>query len=323
MKAAKRKKEHQRSTRRTTENATIIMSQKPTQSKSNTFNSSVLEDSKYLKQNLMGNKIMSSPKMQRGSNSNRDRGVLYQNDYSSTFTLVDCLSNQQNQVQDDHLISTNIDIPPGNLPILPGEEDDRTCLTIDNVLSAKECTKIIQRSEEAKFQRALVNIGVGEILDADYRNSDRCIIDDADFARVIFKRIESLLPSILPGATAGRSSNVNWKLSGLNERMRILRYSQGHFFAEHRDGYYAKNVNERSFMTIMIYLNSEFKGGSTILPSRGDVASGVGNVEILPQCGRVFVFDHILKHEGAEVISGVKYAIRTDVMYKVEEAERY
>lgn len=35
------------------------------------------------------------------------------------------------------------------------------------------------------------------------------------------------------------------------------------------------------------------------------------------QAGDVLIFDHRLLHEGAAVTSGVKYAVRTDVMYSI------
>ena len=119
---------------------------------------------------------------------------------------------------------------------------------MNNVLSENECSRIIQRSEDVGYKQALVNIGVGEVLDSDYRNSDRCIIDDVEFAQILFERIKPFLPASMYG---------NWKLCGLNERMRILKYGKGK--------------------------------------------------------------EHVLRHEGAKVSSGRKYAIRSDVMYECDE----
>jgi len=36
-----------------------------------------------------------------------------------------------------------------------------------------------------------------------------------------------------------------------------------------------------------------------------------------PKTGSALVFDHYLYHEGSEVISGVKYAIRSDVFFYI------
>ncbi|HVK69187.1 MAG TPA: hypothetical protein VM694_32235, partial [Polyangium sp.] len=36
---------------------------------------------------------------------------------------------------------------------------------------------------------------------------------------------------------------------------------------------------------------------------------------VRPAPGSVVVFDHLLLHEGAEVTAGVKYAVRSDLIY--------
>lgn len=90
------------------------------------------------------------------------------------------------------------------------------------------------------------------------------------------------------------------------------------FFSAHCDGSYQRTEKEKSFHTIMIYLNAggkngSFLGGSTIFPlrRRHDCFT-----EYVPTCGGVLVFDHLIYHKGATLQSGVKYAIRTDVMFK-------
>ena len=40
---------------------------------------------------------------------------------------------------------------------------------------------------------------------------------------------------------------------------------------------------------------------------------------VVPRAGRVLVFQHNILHEGSTLISGTKYAMRTDVMYKCKE----
>jgi len=55
----------------------------------------------------------------------------------------------------------------------------------------------------------------------------------------------------------------------------------------------------------MVYLNGGARGGETRFE----------NVSITPEPGLALLFDHYLLHEGAEVIEGTKYVLRTDVMY--------
>ncbi len=42
---------------------------------------------------------------------------------------------------------------------------------------------------------------------------------------------------------------------------------------------------------------------------------------VRPVTGRVLIFEHHLPHEGAKLLNGVKYTLRTDVMYKTEGRE--
>mmetsp|Transcript_16557 Transcript_16557/g.24776 ORF Transcript_16557/g.24776 Transcript_16557/m.24776 type:complete len:277 (+) Transcript_16557:158-988(+) len=237
---------------------------------------------------------------------------IHKIDYSTCFSLVDCIDerHESGNHPENGFFSSKVELPPDD------RDAHKVCSTIEGVLSSKECNKIIERSEEARFQTALVNVGRrGEVHDPDTRNSDRCIVDDCDFANVIFERIEDFLPKIRTDR-----GGLHWELVGLNERMRILRYKDGHFFAKHYDGSYRRNRREHSFLSLMIYLNSgggvDFEGGSTnFLPSTFSEGKDY-HTEYVPKRGSVLLFDHVLLHEGAKLVSGTKYCIRTDVMYK-------
>ena len=232
-------------------------------------------------------------------------------DYSTSYKLDDCLN-----INDDRANKVKCH----KIGIPEAIHADKSCFVINHVLSSNECNETIIRAEKAGFRQALVNVGGGEMLMEDYRNSDRCIIDDDTFAQIIFERIKGMIPQTIEGM-----DRCTWKLKGLNERMRILRYGEGNFFAEHRDGAHGRNINEQSFLTIMIYLNDgekDFVGGATnfIASPRGERIHRIIS-EVVPRTGMVLVFDHRLLHEGARLFSGKKYAIRTDVMYERTDKE--
>ncbi|CAF3417371.1 unnamed protein product, partial [Rotaria sp. Silwood2] len=109
--------------------------------------------------------------------------------------------------------------------VLPNLEDrNKLAFILLNVFTLKECQEWIELSEQRGYSPAKVNIGNGqEELITDYRNSDRCIIDDENMANILFQRIESFLPKIYDG----------YHLVGLNERLRFLRYDPGQKFAPH------------------------------------------------------------------------------------------
>ena len=58
----------------------------------------------------------------------------------------------------------------------------------------------------------------------------------------------------------------------------------------------------------MIYLNDNFKGGETKF----------NDLVIAPKKGSALLFYHYLEHEGAEVIEGIKYVLRTDIMFRLK-----
>jgi predicted 2-oxoglutarate/Fe(II)-dependent dioxygenase YbiX len=92
---------------------------------------------------------------------------------------------------------------------------------------------------------------------------------------------------------------------GLNERFRFYRYDPGERFAPHRDGAYHRDNGEDSLLTFMVYLSEGFTGGDTVFP----------NLAVTPRLGMALIFEHQILHEGAAVISGRKYVLRSDVMY--------
>jgi hypothetical protein len=68
-------------------------------------------------------------------------------------------------------------------------------------------------------------------------------------------------------------------------------------------------------MTIMIYLNEGFTGGCTqFLDPKNELNSN----DVVPKTGQALLFDHLIYHAGAPLTEGVKYAIRTDVMFSTK-----
>ena len=62
----------------------------------------------------------------------------------------------------------------------------------------------------------------------------------------------------------------------------------------------------------MIYLNDGYEGGNTKFYHDDDRLKA----NIVPRQGMALIFDHLQLHEGAPVVSGRKYVLRTDVMYR-------
>lgn len=169
---------------------------------------------------------------------------------------------------------------------------------IKNFLSDAVCDSMIGKAETTGFEQAKVNFGGGEErVFKGIRNNERILYEDAVLAKAFWKKAESYLP-----ATFQQS-----KVSGFNELFRFYRYERGQRFKMHVDGSFVRNERERSQYTFLMYLNDDFEGGATLF-HEGQV--------IRPSKGDALVFKHELRHEGAEVTKGIKYVLRTDVLYQ-------
>ncbi len=187
-------------------------------------------------------------------------------------------------------------------------------IVIDNVLSPDECAQWIAETESIGYEIALVNIGGGlQRKMTDIRNSSRCIVDDISRAKEIWERVKSFIPMVPLAASVPFE---------LNERLRFLRYDTGEYFAPHMDGNYRRERNDPrwgdvSHLTIQVYLNEGFEGGSTRFFHR----SRENEVfDVVPRTGSVLIFDHAMMHSGEVLVSGRKYALRSDIMYTAHTA---
>jgi hypothetical protein len=230
-----------------------------------------------------------------------------------------------------------------------GAAPGRFICVLPDILTRDECDAFIARSEGAGFTQAQINVYGQQRTNESVRNNDRAIIDDPSFAEDLWQRIrarassdERLMTHLLfaPWVKIGRTSSSGgdgdgdspWECVGLNERLRVLRYDPGTYFAPHFDGNYVrtsqnwrwKGADERmdrkgetSHVTCMLYLNDGFEGGATRFFGRDDdCAEEEGNVaDVVPVAGSVLLFEHHVLHEGCLLTDGRKYALRTDVMY--------
>ncbi|MCP3144354.1 prolyl hydroxylase family protein [Pyxidicoccus xibeiensis] len=190
------------------------------------------------------------------------------------------------------------------MPFLPNPDDELgthnpLLLTVDNLLSAEECRAMIERIEQEGPTAAPITTSAGFVMRPDIRNNTRVMFDDVPLATTLFERIAPHLPRRLEG---------KWEVCGANERLRCYRYEAGQYFAPHFDGAFVRNHNERSLLTFIVYLNDCPHGGATNFFALEQ--------SVKPRMGTALLFNHHLFHEGAIVTEGLKYALRTDVMYR-------
>jgi prolyl 4-hydroxylase len=170
---------------------------------------------------------------------------------------------------------------------------------IEDFWTPEACDDFIFKTEAIGYEPATIETGSGQKVVTAVRNNNRVIYKDHELAGILWQQLKSFAPNQI-----GYSKAV-----GLNELFRFYKYQPGQEFKRHRDQSYIRSDGEASYYTFMIYLNENYEGGET----------NFGNQVIQPKKGLVLVFLHNLEHEGKPVINGIKYVLRTDIMFRLEE----
>jgi hypothetical protein len=183
-----------------------------------------------------------------------------------------------------------------------GKKKNLRFFVIHNLLTNSECQHYINESERAGYTSL-------DGYQTSYRSNDRVTIVSQSLSDLLFKRISVYFPDSIT------HHDTTWEPIGLNEVFRLCRYGPGGVFGAHRDSYFSRSAQERSFMTINIYLNDTDGGSTRFLDPT--------NEEIIfpcqPQTGKALVFLHNEYHDGDVLRSGSKYLMRTDLMYRLKD----
>ena len=170
--------------------------------------------------------------------------------------------------------------------------------TIDNFWTKQECEDFISKSELIGYEPATIDTEKGQIVVETVRNNNRVLYKDTILADKLWQQLKPFAPTQIG----------NSKAVGLNELFRFYKYQVGQEFKRHIDQSFIRSDIEASYFTFMIYLNDNYEGGETTFTS----------LTIEPKQGTALIFFHDLEHEGSSVKKGIKYVLRTDIMFKLE-----
>ena len=220
------------------------------------------------------------------------------------------------------------------------------------VLSAAESSAWFAWAEGCAFEPATQRAGAGKA----HRDCSRLVLDDAALAQQIWQRVSAFVPKVIgeplrsprrnAGAAAaaaagagadGSFSQQNRMAVGCLPTIRLYRYDLGQSFGKHIDGCTdAPQISKtaRTEVTLLIYLNSaggdrgaqggggggldSLEGGATVF-FRGKLGTSLA-CSVAPRAGTAVLHSHgerCLLHEGARVTRGVKFILRTDIVYDV------
>ncbi|KAI5953824.1 hypothetical protein CANMA_004662 [Candida margitis] len=193
-------------------------------------------------------------------------------------------------------------------------------ITINNFFKPELCQDLI-KSFETKLKLETTPL----IKSKDYaaRYNDRALVNDLKSADTLWQYMKQILASNpYDDPQLKQVVKIFSTAIGLNPQLRIYRYTQGHHFGAHYDDSVVCTVppegkiKGKTDWTLLIYLtgDDEFKGGGTIFyPDYGSEA-----LNIHPSKGMALLHKHgdaCLRHEAELVKKGVKWVLRSDVIF--------
>lgn len=165
---------------------------------------------------------------------------------------------------------------------------------IPQLLNPTECETLVHLAEQARFLPAGVRTTEGQKSMPSVRNNERTMVESPPWVALLWQRLGGVGLPELDGEAA----------VGLPKDLRFYKYLPGHRFKMHKDGPWQED-GLTSRLTCLVYLNEGFGGGAT----------DFREFQVAPVTGTAILFVHDTWHEGALVNDGVKYVLRSDVMY--------
>ncbi|KNC84369.1 hypothetical protein SARC_03414 [Sphaeroforma arctica JP610] len=199
-----------------------------------------------------------------------------------------------------------------------------TIYTLTNFLSDSECAAWIEFGEREGFEASFQK----QNRECAHRDNGRISIESESIAQAFFLRLNPSLPE----------KYGTRQLNSCNTNIRLYKYGPGQRFGRHVDESVVDSNGRKSVYTVLVYLNGHNEDNTSETPRSGDGAdleainTLVGGetkfyrrhhgsaiaCAVRPKKGQALLHGHgaqCLTHEGAEVKEGVKYLLRTDVMY--------
>lgn len=222
------------------------------------------------------------------------------------------------------------------------QQNDLILIELGSLLTSNECDEILMSIQDENFQN------MKKQYDTQKRNNQRLIVIDDRFARTLWRRLKfshRLTKLISNTKPLGFNVQGTWQMSGVNRAMRFNKYHENQYFTVHKDAQYAPNADERSLLSLIIYLTDDFEKGETkfYFPTQsfkadikgltvkeeiqayGGLDHGYDCITIKPQKGFAVLFSHNLLHEAVAPVTNnsahmkERIVLRTDVLVQRKE----
>jgi hypothetical protein len=197
-----------------------------------------------------------------------------------------------------------------------------------NVLSKDECERVIELSEGLGY---LEDAAVSLPRAVRHNDSFTWVVDDAT-NDIIWRRCRPRL-----GDT--HEYNLDKRVRGINSRFRFYRYRPGDYFAPHTDGSWPgsrvidgelvanAHRDQWSQFSLLLFLSEDYEGGATrfyVSPDDPERPPGSPDeavvIDVRTPIGGALCFPHGTHplhrmHASQEITRGIKYIIRTDILF--------
>lgn len=175
-----------------------------------------------------------------------------------------------------------------------------------NFLTDAECQAFIHAAETSGDMERVAHPATRFIAK---RECGRWQRNDREAASKLFQRLST---TILPKFAHQLNFPREYFPVACNSNLRLYKYEKGMSFGKHYDG--SDSVEEgQTEITVLVYLSSCVGGATRFYP-----ACKKESFAFTPEEGSVLLHihgDRCLAHEADAVVQGIKYVLRTDIVY--------
>jgi prolyl 4-hydroxylase len=160
----------------------------------------------------------------------------------------------------------------------------------ERAITCEECARYIKTAEQQAWH------------DARFNSNTHLEIDTSP----LWEAMTRVLPP----------SVMDMDLDGLIvEHNTCVKYVAGQGVRVHCDQPHIDDKGRVVLFVGVLYLNDDYSGGETVFPTE--------HMEVSPKTGTLALFPPVLPHATRTIRTGVKYILRTEVLYRVRETDEW